>query len=118
LTSIYERFGGPLAVEELVDRLDEQLLLDPLLAGRFADVDLPALASHQRDLVTLLLGGGGSYAVRRLRDAHARLDLEERDFDAFLVHLEHALGAMGTSADVALEVRSAFASLRRHILRG
>jgi hemoglobin len=116
LSSIYERFGGPLAVEELVDRLDEQLLLDPLLAGRFADVDLAALARHQRDLITLLLGGGGSYAGRRLRVAHARLDLGERDFDAFLNHLEHALATMKTPRDVALQVHAAFASLRSDIL--
>ena len=116
MVSIYDRFGGPLAVEELVDRLDERLLLDPLLAGRFADVDLAALARHQRDLVTLLLGGEGSYTGRRLRDAHARLDLEERDFDAFLDHLEHALATMDTPRDVALQVQAAFTSLRGHIL--
>ena len=118
MSSIYERFGGPLAVEELVDRLDERLLLDPRLAGRFAGVDLAAFAQHQRDLVTLLLGGEGSYSGRRLSDAHARLDLEDRDFDAFMEHLEHALGTMDTSGDVALEVRAAFASLRRDIVGG
>ena len=116
MSSIYERFGGPLAVEELVDRLDEQLLLDPRLAARFADVDLGALARHQRDLITLLLGGEGTYTGRRLRHVHARLDLEERDFDAFLDHLEHALATMDTPRDVALEVRVAFKSLRDHIL--
>jgi hemoglobin len=118
MSSIYEQLGGPLAVEELVDRLDEQLLLDPRLAGRFADVDLATFAQHQRDLVTLLLGGEGSYSGRRLRDAHARLDLEERDFEAFLDHLEHALSTMETPRDVALQVRAAFASLRSHILGG
>jgi hemoglobin len=116
LSSIYERFGGPLAVEELVDRLDEQLLLDPLLAGRFADVDLAALARHQRDLITLLLGGEATYTGRRLRHAHARLDLEERDFDAFLDHLEHALATMDTPRDIALQVQAAFTSLRGQIL--
>ena len=78
MSSIYERFGGPLAVEELVDRLDEQLLLDPRLAGRFADVDLATLARHQRDLITLLLGGEGCLHRTRLRGVHAELDLEEQ----------------------------------------
>ena len=116
MSSIYERFGGPLAVEELVERLDEQLLLDPRLAGRFAGVDLATLARHQRDLVTLLLGGKGAYTGRRLRHAHADLDLEERDFDAFLDHLDHALTTMQTPRDVALQVQEAFASLRRQVL--
>lgn len=118
MSSIYEQLGGPLAVDELVDRLDEQLLLDPRLAGRFADVDLAAFAHHQRELVRLLLGGEDSYSGRRLRDVHAPLDLEERDFDAFLDHLEHALSTMETSQDVAVQVRAAFASLRHHILGG
>jgi hemoglobin len=118
MSRVYERFGGPLAVEELVDRLDERLMLDPRLAVRFADVDLAGLARHQRDLVTLLLGGAGSYTGRRLRDVHARFDLGEGDFDAFLDHLKHALPAMGTPGDVALQVRAGFASLRDQILGG
>jgi hemoglobin len=118
MSSVYERFGGPLAVEELVDRLDERLLLDPRLAVRFADVDLAELARHQRDLITLLLGAQGSYTGRRLRDVHARLDLGEGDLDAFLGHLEHALATMATPGDVALQVQAAFRSLRGHILGG
>ena len=116
--SVYEKFGGPLAVDELVDRLDEQLLLDPRLAGRFAGVELARLARHQRDLITVLLGGSGAYTGRDLRQAHADLDLDERDFDAFLDHLSHALTAMDTPKDVAAEVQEAFTSLRRHVLGG
>jgi truncated hemoglobin YjbI len=53
-----------------------------------------------------------------LRDVHARFDLGEGDFDAFLDHLKHALPAMGTPGDVALQVRAGFASLRDQILGG
>ena len=116
MSSIYERFGGPVAVEELVARLDEQLLLDPRLADRFAGVDLSTLARHQRDLVILLLGGDGAYVGRRLRQAHADLDLDDRDFDAFLDHLAKALRHMETPEDLAQQVRAAFASLRADVL--
>jgi hemoglobin len=116
MSSIYERFGGPLAVEELVDRLDEQLLVDPRLAGRFAGVDLATLARHQRDLITVLLGGEGAYAGRELRQAHSDLDLDESHFDSFLDHLEHALKTMDTPPDVAAQVRAAFTSLRGRVL--
>ena len=118
MSSIYDRFGGPVAVEELVERLDERLMLDPLLAGRFAGVDLATLARHQRDLITQLLGGRSHYAGRGLGQVHADLDLEERHFDAFLDHLESALIAMDTPREVASEVRTAFASLRRQVLGG
>jgi hemoglobin len=114
--STYERFGGPVAVEELVQRLDERLLLDPRLAGHFAGVDLVTLARHQRDLVTQLLGGASHYSGRGLRQAHADLDLEERDFEAFLEHLDRALATMVTPPDVAAEVRAAFDSLRAQLL--
>jgi hemoglobin len=118
MSSIYERFGGPVAVEELVERLDEQLLLDPFLAGLIADIDLAALARHQRDLVTLLLGGDGAYTGRHLRQAHADLGLDDRHFDAFLDHLAHALTTMGTPRDVDVQVRAAFAALRADVLGG
>jgi hemoglobin len=116
--TVYEQFGGPLAVDELVDRLDEQLLLDPRLAGRFAGVELVRLAGHQRDLITVMLGGDGDYTGRDLRQAHADLDLDERDFDAFLGHLSHALTAMDTPQDVAAQVLAAFTSLRSQVLGG
>ena len=67
MSDVYERFGGPLAVEELVARLDQRLLLDPRLAGLFEGVDLVSLARHQHDLVTVLLGGEGDYRGRGLR---------------------------------------------------
>jgi hemoglobin len=116
VSSIFERFGGPLAVEELVERLDERLLLDPRLAGHFTGVELTTLARHQRDLITVLLGGQSAYTGRGLRQVHADLDLEERDFDAFLDHLEHALSAMQTPADVTDRVRAALTSLRGDVL--
>jgi truncated hemoglobin YjbI len=64
----------------------------------------------------VLLGGDGAYTGRDLRQAHADLDLDERDFEAFLDHLSHALTAMDTPNDVAAQVEAAFASLRGHLL--
>ena len=118
MSDVYERFGGPLAVEELVARLDQRLLLDPRLAGLFEGVDLVSLARHQHDLVTVLLGGEGDYRGRGLRRAHADLALDESHFAAFLEHLEGVLTAMSTPPDVADQVLAAFAELRTDIIGG
>jgi hemoglobin len=118
VSDVYERFGGPLAVEELVARLDQRLLLDPRLAGLFEGVDLASLARHQHDLVTVLLGGEGGQRGRELRRAHADLDLHEGHVAAFLEHLVCVLAAMSTPADVAEQVLAAFAELRADIIHG
>jgi hemoglobin len=111
-----ERVGGPLAVEELVARLDQRLLLDPRMADLFDGVDLASLARHQHDLITVLLGGGGDYRGRGLRRAHAGLGLEEHHFVAFLEHLACVLTAMGTPPDVADQVQAVFTELRADII--
>jgi truncated hemoglobin YjbI len=116
MADVYERFGGPLAVEELVARLDQLLLLDPRTADVFAGVDLVSLADHQHDLVAMLLGGRGDYRGRGLRQAHAGLGLDDGHFDAFLEHLAAALAAMGTAPDVTDDVTAAFAALRDDVV--
>lgn len=118
MSDVYERFGGPLAVEELVARLDQRLLLDPRLAGLFEGVDLASLARHQHELITVLLGGEGDYRGRGLRQAHAGLALHEGHFAAFLEHLGCVLEAMGTPADVADQVLAAFVELRADVIGG
>lgn len=118
MSDVYERFGGPLAVEELVARLDQRLLLDPRLAGLFEGVDLVSLARHQHDLITVLLGGEGDYRGRGLRQAHADLALHESHFAAFLEHLVCVLTAMSTPPVVADQVLATFAELRADIIDG
>lgn len=118
MSGVYERLGGPLAVEELVARLDQRLLLDPRLAGLFEGVDLGSLARHQHELITVLLGGGGDYRGRGLRRAHAGLGLDEGHFAAFLEHLACVLTAMDTPSDVVDLVLAAFADLRADIIAG
>ena len=117
-TTLFDRLGGPLAVEELVDRLDERLILDPALAHHFARTDLARLAAHQRDLITVLLGGTGAYRGRRLHDAHAGLALADSDFDRFLVHLAGALCAMDLPPDAVDDVCDAFEALRPEVVAG
>ncbi len=115
-TTLYEQLGGPLAVEELVDRLDERLILDPALAHHFANTDLARLATHQRDLITVLLGGTGLYRGPRLRDAHAGLRLSDHDFDRFLVHVAAALCAMAAPPEAIDDICDAFEALRIEIV--
>ena len=117
MADVYERFGGPLAVEELVARLDQRLLLDPRTAGFFDGVDLASLASHQHHLISVLLGGRGDHRGRAaLARAHAGLGLDESHFAAFLEHLACVLTAMGTPPDVADQVQAVFAELRADII--
>lgn len=114
--TLYERLGGPLAIDELVDRLDERLILDPALAHHFADADLARLATHQRELITLLLGGTGDYSGPRLRDAHSGLGLSHEDFDRFLVHVAAALCAMAAPPQAVDDVCDAFEALRAEVV--
>jgi truncated hemoglobin YjbI len=118
VSDVYERLGGPLAVEELVARLDQRLLLDPRLAGLFEGVDLASLARHQHEVIVVLLRGEGDDRGSELRQAHAGLELDETHFAVFLEHLAHVLTVMGTPRDVADEVLATCAGLRADIVGG
>jgi hemoglobin len=65
-------------------------LADPLLSPFLADIDIVALKSRQVAFVSQAIGGPHKYEGS-LAEAHARLRIEQRHFDAFTKHMEAAL---------------------------
>jgi truncated hemoglobin YjbI len=94
--ALYEQLGGEAAVNELMDGLYIRALADPLLAPFLADIDVTALKSRQVAFVCQAIGGPQEY-VGSLAEAHARLQIEQRHFDAFAKHMEGALQDLGAT---------------------
>jgi|SRR5678810_436430 hemoglobin len=104
--TLYERLGGETAVAALLEGLYVRALGDPLFAPFFERIDLPRLKSHQFAFISQALGGPHQHSGPSLVQAHAKMRIEQRHFDAFVDHLRSALREVGTDDDLAAEVMS------------
>jgi hemoglobin len=109
--TLYERLGGEVAVEALIEALYVRALADPLFAPFFAKIDLQRLKSHQFAFTSQALGGPHPYSWPSLMQAHAGLRIEQHHFDAFVDHLRGSLRAIGAADDLSAEILSMVTSL-------
>jgi len=73
-----------------MDGLYVRVLADPLLSSFLAGVDMDRLKSRQFAFVSQATGCPHQY-VGSLPQAHARLRIEQRHFDAFAKHMRGVL---------------------------
>ncbi len=89
--SLYERLGGAYAIATVVDTFIEKLLVDdtlnanPAIREARARVPKAGLKFHVTALVCQVTGGPQMYTGRTMKDAHSKLHITEREWDA-MVH--------------------------------
>lgn len=118
-SSLYERIGGAVAVEQAVDIFYRKVLADPLLADYFAFTDMTRQVARQRAFLTMVFGGPSEYDGRQLRDAHVHLaeqGMSDEHFDAVVAHLVDTVRDIGVSPEDVSEVRHIAVSMRDDIL--
>ena len=71
---LYDRLGGEVAVDAVVDGFYVKVLADNRVNGMFAQTDMKKLAGHQKAFITLALGGPNGYSGKNLREAHAKIN--------------------------------------------
>lgn len=116
MTTLFEQIGGEPAVNASVDRFYERVLADPMLAPFFKDVHMARLKAHQFAFLSQVLGGPRKYSGATMSRAHARLQIEQRHFDAVAVHLVETLRELGVSEDIIAQVAAAVTSLAPEIV--
>ena len=104
--TVYDRLGGEAAVAALLEGLYVRALADPLFTPFFEKIDIERLKAHQFAFISQAVGGPQQYSGPSLVEAHARLRIEQRHFDAFVEHLRGALQEIGAADDVTAEVMS------------
>lgn len=114
--SIYERLGGEAAVAALLEGLYVRALVDPLLLPLLENIDVQRLKAHQFAFISQAAGGPHQYTGPSLEQAHARLQIEDRHFQAFVTHLHDALQEINTAEDVTAEIISLVTPLRSVIV--
>ena len=115
-TTLYARIGGEASVRVAVDRFYERVLADPLLSSFFTGIPMARLKAHQIAFLSQVLGGPRSYAGTSMKDAHAKLAIEQEHFDAVTEHLVGTLRELGVSEELIAEIGRAVTSLSKQIV--
>ncbi len=114
--TLYERIGGNAAVSAAVEKFYVRVLSDEMLAPFFDGVNIKRLQAHQLAFLSQALGGPKQYSGAAMSQAHARLSIEQRHFDAVASHLVETLREMGVDEGAVAEVVDAVAPLSKQIV--
>lgn len=115
-TSLFERIGGPGAVDAAVDIFYRKVLADDRISHFFDTVDMDAQAAKQKAFLTMAFGGPNSYTGADMRSAHKHMDLNETHFDAVVEHLAGTLQELGVSDNDINQVASIALSVKDQVL--
>lgn len=114
--SLYAQLGGGEAIEAVTGRFYAAVLDDPVLAPHFAGVDMTVRAAMLASFLSIAAGGPGEYRGRNLRDAHAALQIGDREFDRVIELLAAALRAAGVTGGAVAEVARVAGTVRADVL--
>ena len=104
--SLYSQLGGEPTIDKAVGLFYSKVLIDPDLIEFFEGANLEMLRKHQKNFLTVALGGPNLYAGRDMRSAHQHLKLEDLHFDLIKKHLAdtlYELGANRTQVDIVMD---------------
>jgi len=80
--SVYEAIGGAAAVDAAVDIFYRKVLVDDRISEFFDTVDMEEQHKKQKAFLTMAFGGPNDYTGKDMREAHAKMNLEEEHFTA------------------------------------
>jgi hemoglobin len=78
--SIFERYGGFVAVRKVISAFYDKVLDSPQLSRHFTGVDMRGLIDHQTKFVTYIMGGPARFSDAQIERVHARLGVTRAEF--------------------------------------
>lgn len=115
-TTLYQRLGGEPAISAVVGEMLVRAAVNPVTREYFADADM---AESQRQIAIQLCeatGGPCRYQGRKMRAAHAGMDITDAAFDALVADLQAALGKFQVPEREQQELLALLAPMRADIV--
>lgn len=120
MKSLYERIGGTVIVEAIVDEFYDKVLSDDRLSHFFENTNMDHLRSHQKLFIMYIFGGADSYIGKNLHEAHKHLvdnmGLSDDHFDVMLENLRSTLAEFKIDDNLIEEALEITKSLRTSVL--
>jgi hemoglobin len=118
--TLYERIGGKDAVNAAVDRFYEIMLADERVKHFFVDTNMDKQRQHQKNFVSVALGGPNNYDGRDMREGHRhlveKLGLNDSHFDATVENLVQALRELNVPEHLIAELGAVLETTRNDVL--
>lgn len=114
--SVYERIGGEPAMDAAVDLFYRKVLADDRISKYFDTVDMDAQRAKQKSFLTFAFGGPVHYSGQAMRDAHAKMELTESDFNAVMENLGATLKELNVPDDLIAEAAGIALSVKNEVL--
>jgi hemoglobin len=122
--SLYDRLGGVYNIATVVDDFIERLLVNSTLNGNPAisearsRVPKAGLKFHVTALVCEVTGGPCKYTGRTMKDSHARLNINERQWQAMIADFRTTLDKYKVPAPEQNELVKIVESTKKDIVAG
>lgn len=117
--SLFERLGGPAAVNTAVDIFYRKVLVDQRVNYFFDGVDMEKQIVKQKGFLTMVFGGPNNYTGKGMREGHSHLvkmGLNDSHVDIIIEHLGATLAELGASDNDIQEVAAIANSVRSDVL--
>ena len=115
-TTLYDKLGGKVAVENVVNELFKRVLADRELNPSFADTDMARTKRHLTDFLAQASGGPKPYTGRTMTKAHEDLGITEQHFNLFVGHLVGAMKWAGVAKEDIDQLTAKVTPLKRDVV--
>ena len=121
--SLYERLGGAYSIATVVDDFIERLLVNatlnanPAIREARARVPQAGLKFHVTALVCEVTGGPCKYTGRTMKDAHEKLNISQREWDAMVAEFKATLKKFNVPQPEQQELIAIVGSTKNDIVR-
>jgi len=116
----FEELPQDIAINKLVKKFYQYVLVDPILAPFFTGHDINRLLNHQEQFFKYLLFGHESNTTFKLDDIHRplveKLGLSAQHFDRVVTHLTKALTKLNAAPETMSLALTLVESTRHQIL--
>ena len=122
--SLYERLGGVYPIASIVDEffnliwINDVLNSNPETNASRDTVPMPGLKFHVTNLICQVTGGPCRFTGRTIKEAHAHLNIKEREWQALMADFQRVLNSYEVPQREQNELIAIMVSLKKDIVGG
>jgi hemoglobin len=113
--SLYQQLGGEPAIDAVVEKFYDIMLLDTRVNYLFKNTDMKRQRLMQKKFLNHVLGGA-PYDGKNMKEAHKKLKLTDQHFDAVGENLAAAMKSLSVKQDLIDQVIAIAETTRNDVL--
>lgn len=116
LLPVFEQFGGKPGIDALMEDFMIKLVADPRTRDYFAEADQKHIKQMLAEQFCVILGGPCTYTGKGMKEAHARLAINEGGFNALVEDLQLAMDMHGIPFRAQNKLLGKLAPMHREVI--